>query len=153
MKYFIISRLRPYFSLLSLMFFPIPLLEFVLVCWCPDVVSMSRVAQFLAISGADVVSFAAQNVSFGDPVRPLWCLGGSSSDPGALGSIRKETLGSRLGSGFLLILNDFGTAFLEVLANFGATCVFFPCLFPCHVCQCLFLSFACFGFLVPRRQA
>ena len=36
-----------------------------LVRWCPDAVSMSRVLQLTAIWGADVVSLRAQNMSFG----------------------------------------------------------------------------------------
>ena len=47
----------------------------------------------------------------------LWHLGGPSSGPGALGSIRRETLGP--GLGFI------GAAFEELLANFGQAYVFF----------------------------
>ena len=60
-----------------------------LVRWCADVVSMLRVF------GADVVSFGAQDVAFGMPVVPFRHLGGPSSDPGSLGSTRRETLGVR----------------------------------------------------------
>ena len=38
-----------------------------LVRWCLDVVSISRVLQFALIWGAAVVSFVAQNVPFGMP--------------------------------------------------------------------------------------
>ena len=36
-----------------------------LVRWCPDAVSLSRVLQTTVIFGVDVVRFGAQNVSFG----------------------------------------------------------------------------------------
>ena len=62
---------------------------------------MSRVLQFTVIWGADVVSFGTQKVSFGMPV---------GSNPGALGSTSWV---------------DFGTAFGKLLANFGATYVYF----------------------------
>ena len=50
------------------MLFQMSLLKFVLVRWCLDVVPMSRVLQFTAILGADVVSSGIQKVSFGMPV-------------------------------------------------------------------------------------
>ena len=43
---------------------------FLLVLWCLDVVSLSRVLQSTVSLGADVVSFGAQNVSFGMLVVP-----------------------------------------------------------------------------------
>ena len=66
-----ILRLRPcrwplYFGLLVVeCIFSISLLKFVLVRWCLDAVSMSRILQLSVIWGADVVRFSAQNVSFG----------------------------------------------------------------------------------------
>ena len=41
----------------------------------------------------DIVICGASNLSFGDLVSPFWHPGGASSDPGALGSKRSETLG------------------------------------------------------------
>ena len=46
------------------------------------------------------------------PLRSLWYLVGPSSDPGALGNTRRETLGSRLG--FLSI----SARFLEYISRF-----------------------------------
>ena len=54
---------------------------------------MSGVLQFTVIWGADVVSFGAQNVSFGMLVAPNLAPWGPSSDAGGLGSTRKEALG------------------------------------------------------------
>ena len=47
------------------MLFEISLPKCVLVRWCLDTVSTSRVLQCTVIWGADVVSFGAENVSFG----------------------------------------------------------------------------------------
>ena len=80
----------------------ISLLNFVLVRWCQDVVSMSRVLQFTVFLGGHVVSFDA-TCDLACLLRPLWHLGGPSSGPGALGGTRRETLGPRLE--FVLILN------------------------------------------------
>ena len=93
------------------MFLESSLLKFVLLRWCPDAASMLRILQFAVILGADIqtVFFCARNVPSGMPVASTSAPGGSSNDLGALGSARKETLGSRLG--FLFRWVEFGTAF------------------------------------------
>ena len=53
------------FALACWMLFYISLLNFVLVRWCPDVVSLSCVLQSTVIFGADAVSFGAQSAPFG----------------------------------------------------------------------------------------
>ena len=47
------------------------------------------------ILDTDTVIFSASNLSFGDLVSPFWHPGGASSDPGALGSKRRDTLGRK----------------------------------------------------------
>ena len=68
----------------------------VLVRWCLDAVSTSRVFQFTVNWGADVVKFGAQNVSVCMLVASNLAPWGPSSDPGGLGSTRKETSGLKL---------------------------------------------------------
>ena len=85
--------------------FSVNLLKFVLVFGWPDVVSTSCVWQLTMVLVAYVTSVGAQNGSFGMPVASTFARWGPSSDPAALGSKRKETLGSRLG--FLLIMDGF----------------------------------------------
>ena len=46
-------------------FFNVFLLIFVLVRWCPDVASMSRVLLFTVIWAANLPSFGAQTLPFG----------------------------------------------------------------------------------------
>ena len=64
-----------------------------LVRWCLDAVSMSRVLQFTVILYADVASLGAKTCHLACLLRPLSHLGGPSSDPGGLGSTRRETVG------------------------------------------------------------
>ena len=63
--------------------------------------------------GLDVISFGAQTCHLACLSRPLQHLGGSSSDPGALGSTRRETLGSMLR--FLLFSGGFRDRILRVV--------------------------------------
>ena len=51
----------------------------------------------IVILERDTVIFGPQNLSFGRPAPPFLHFVGPWDDPGALGSTRKETLGSRLG--------------------------------------------------------
>ena len=86
---------------------------------------MSHLSQFMVSVGAVVVSFGAQTVSLACLLRPLWHLGGPSSDSRALG---RETMGPR--RGFLLILGGFGERIFEVLGLLcRSICVFVSCLF------------------------
>ena len=66
-------------------------------------------------------------------LRPLWHLGGPSSDPGGLRSTRRETLGSR--RGFLSIWGEFRERIFKAVGNFwNRKCVF------CYAClQVIFL--------------
>ena len=56
----------------SLVAFLISLLNCVLVRWCLEAVSTSRVSEFMVIWGADVVSSGTENMSSGMPVAPTY---------------------------------------------------------------------------------
>ena len=126
-KDFVILRLRPCSPapFLWLVVFWISfsnfLLKFVLVRWCLDVDSMSRVLQFTVIWGADDVSLVPKTCCLACLLRPLWHLGGPSSDPGGLRSTRRL--------GFLLFLAGFQDHILRFVGYiWNKTCVFFACL-------------------------
>ena len=73
-------------------------------------------------------------------LRSLWFLGRPSSDPGALGSARQLTLGSR--RGFVSMLDDFGSAFGDSLGNFGWRSVF-----------CFMLVSRSLSFMIPGSES
>ena len=75
---------------------------------------------------------------------PLWHLGGTSSDPGAIASTRRVALGSRLG--ILLIFVASRAAFDGFLANLGANAFFLLCLFLGPVLMVKWSGLGCRGF-------
>ena len=66
------------------------LLKFV---WCPDAVSLSHVLQTTVILARMLSVLVAKACYLACLLRPIWHLGGPSSNSGGLGSTRRETLG------------------------------------------------------------
>ena len=75
--------------------FQTSLLEFVSVRWCPDVVSMSCVLQFVVILRADVFSFDAQIVSVGMLVAYTLAPLGTSERSRDTSELKKEHHGAQ----------------------------------------------------------
>ena len=90
--------------------FRISLLNFVLVRWCQDAVSMSLVFQLTLIWGVDVGSFGAQHVLFGMPVASTFSPWGTIER--SRGTWEHKTGGH------------------GVQASISIDFVFFTCLFP-----------------------
>ena len=102
----------------------ISLLKIVLVRWCPDVVSLSRVLQSTVVFGADVVSFLV-------PKRVIWhacCVqfdtfGDHRAIQGDLEAQERRPWGPSFD--FCRFSVDCWTAIGKFLANFGTRNVFF----------------------------
>ncbi len=92
--------------------------------WFVDVSFQVTFLQIAVVLETYMVTFGAQNFHLACLVPPLWHPGGPWDDPGAPGSTRKETLGSRLG--FLSILDESFSGTLD-----QNRCLF-SCLFPGH---------------------